>query len=156
MIAGVANTLRLLDAFYCLGLGMLLGVFYTLLRALFGGRRAGQFLCDGAVFAAGYLLLFSYNATYAYTGVVRWYMALPLVVGCVLFTAVFGVRVQRVADRLRALLRVPFKLLRVRVLAPLLLRAKHYFAATVKKRQKKPRKNAKSLSKPAKMLYNSN
>ena len=156
MVAGVANSLRLLDGFYALGLGVLVGAFYTAAKAVLGGGKLAAAVCDVAAFALAFFLLTGYTTTYGFSSVVRWYMALPALAGCVLFTLWFSRPAVGAAGAVKRVLFYPLSLLQKFVLRPLKAKFVAFYTKKKEKPKKKWKKSKKDLPKKGKVLYNSN
>lgn len=156
MVAAVADGLRLLDAFYAMGLGVLAAVLYTLLRAALGCNRGALFVTDVTGVVAAALLLGSFVATFSYTGVARWYMALPMAAGYLCTVHMLLPPVEALAAWVRRTLAAPFRLVLRQILHPLVRWAQRRVAALVATRKKLQKKLAKTLHKKPRVLYNSN
>lgn len=102
-----SNSEQLLALYYCLGLGVWLGVWRTLLEiviTLWGITRLRRFVLDVLFCVSGSIALFLVSLSLS-GGAIRLGMLVAAAMGCVVFYSVLGRRLQRMICRIFALCR---------------------------------------------------
>ena len=81
MVAGIPTSLRFIDLFYSMGVGVLCELAYSALCAVLGVGKRRLFAADLLLFLFSAIVLFSFSVTFSYTGCLRWYMAAGFLLG---------------------------------------------------------------------------
>lgn len=149
------------DLLWCLGLGLLLGMFRSFAGMLLGNGRILCFVWDLLAFVAAAVLLCGFAASASMGDGTRWYMAAGAGAGALAWRWAVSRTLYRVAAGIAAMAaRAGLRLQRI-LLAPF-VHLKRYFAARkqtktaikAKKRAEKVTKKKKQLQKQGKILYN--
>ncbi len=148
------------DVFLAGGLGLLLGLFYCMLKAIFSTkRRAFVFACDILTFMFAALMFRSAAAGVFEGGIMRWYTALSAVLLYMLCVNVVMAPVLKKVKVIKAVVLKPIlKLLNVYILPFLMGVNKKIilkYSKIRKKHTKTKKNNKRHLQKETKMLYNS-
>lgn len=149
------------DLLWCLGLGLLLGMFRSFAGLLLGNGRSLCFVWDLLSFVAAAVLLCGFAASASTGGGMRWYMAAGAGAGALAWRWAVSRTLYRLAAGGAALVTGAALRLQGVLLAPFVHLKRHFAArkqtktaAKAKKRAEKVTKKKKQLQKPRKILYN--
>lgn len=146
---------RALDIFASAGVGVLLALFYDLLRFFAGRGKLRIFVCDILIFCLAAVALLSYSLSFSYTGQLRWYMTAGTAAGALAYQTVIAPCTARVFGAIRFVLKLPFLLIFRFLLCPLGDLGKTLSKKLQKMWSSALKNRPKPLRKKQKVLYNS-
>ena len=141
------------EAAACAALGAALGV----VRAFLPVRGRTAFVPDMLLSGAVLLACQSYAAGYSKAGVLRWYMVATAFAAALCVAGVLGVPLRSLGRGIRAVLRLPGRILHRFAVQPLCRRAAAKTARKLRRNaERTAKKSKKNLPNRRALLYNSN
>ncbi len=143
------------DSVGAMGAGVLLGVFYHILRFITGNARYSTPVRDILFAPIAAVLCFSYCVTYSFAGTVRWYIIFFIIVGLLCYRAAVMKKTFAVENSLRQKVRqsiiIPKKIAFAKT-----QHIKNILYNKYKTYNSKQKVNKNTSKKGHKVLYNSN
>ena len=155
MVAGIPTSLRFIDLFYSMGVGVLCALAYSALCAVLGVGKRRLFAADLLLFLFSAIVLFSFSVTFSYTGCLRWYMAAGFLLGYWGALWLVAPLAARFGQAIRWVFSLPFLLFFRFALRPFWAWCKKMRLKKPKLPKKQKKQQEETLHKERKVLYNS-